>query len=177
MQHPGPARRVGVALAAIAAATILAAPAGAAPSARAATTSAATATLAGADVPVSCVNVSTFNADAYEAPGQIWAYGIAGLYNANSRQIVLTNAVCNGLTAVSRLDNRPLPMTAAIAVFTLAHEIGHSLYGPDEPTADRYGLSHASALAYLLGLRGRSNYWMLADWIRNYAPLHDGVSP
>lgn len=171
----GLARRAAVALVAIAAATAVAAPATAAPRARAATAAAAAAELAGHDVPVQCVSVPAFNAAAYEAPDQLWAYGIAGLYNASTKEILVTNAVCSGLATLPTLGARPLSQSAALAVFTLAHEIGHSLYGPDEATADRYGLAHASALAYLLGLRTRENYWMLADWIRNYAPLHAGV--
>ena len=177
MHVHGLAQRAVLAAVAIAAASAVAAPATAAPRARATTTAAAAAALAGHAVPVQCVSVPAFNAAAYEAPDQLWAYGIAGLYNSNTKEIVLTNAVCAGLATIPTLGARPLSQSAALAVFTLAHEIGHSLYGPDEATADRYGLAHASALAYLLGLRTRQDYWMLADWIRNYAPLHAGVQP
>jgi hypothetical protein len=174
MDPTGSARRIGIALGALALAAALAGPAGAAP--RSVSLAAAASSLAGTPVDVTCVSVPDFNTAAQEAPGQLWAYGIAGLYEALPRQIVLTKPACAGLARIATLGARPVPLPAALAVFTLAHEVGHELYGPDEPTADRYGLAHAGDLARALGLRGELNYWMLGDWIRQYAPLHDAVS-
>lgn len=127
--------------------------------------------------PVQCVSVAQFNQDAGEAQGQLWAYGIAGGVFWQDRHVELTLPTCK---ALQRLSARPsaLPsLVQSVAAFTLAHEVGHLLYGPDEATADRYGLAHASAVAYMLGLRHREQFVVLADFVREYAPLHPGVAP
>lgn len=147
--------------------------------AQAATPSSAAALVAGQPVALSCVDRSTFDRDAHEAPGQRWAYGIAGATFWPDRHIELTEATCDALAALQACPRALATPTLAeaLATFTLAHELGHVLDGPDEQAADRYGLVHASAVAYALGLRRRDQFARLADWIDAYGPLHVGVRP
>lgn len=142
----------------------------------------AAAALIGHPVELRCVGVDEFDATAGERPGQQWAFGIAGLtaFRAGVPVFVeLTTATCANLARLHvgypRRDRPTLGQS--LAAFTLAHELGHVLGGPDEAAADRYGLAHAAAVAWWLGLRGRQRFVQLADWVRSYAPLHAGVAP
>ncbi len=118
-------------------------------------------------VPVQCYpTVAAWNADASEAPSQQWWLGIAGFYHARDGRVGLTPNICS---ALARLGTSSLTLTQAIAVFSVAHEWGHVLNGPDEQAADCYRARHSAEVAYRYGLRGHEAFFELRDFVTQYA--------
>lgn len=130
-----------------------------------------------AAAPVQCVTVAQFNAAAYEDAGTQWAYGIAGLFDFRGRRILLTTATCRDLIALRRLHGGYPTLGESVALFTYLHERGHELGGPDEAQADRYALARLRDVAVSAYHLAGDALVILTDYVRQYAPLHDGVTP
>lgn len=104
-----------------------------------------------------------------------WA-GVEGYYNWQTHTIGLSPQTCTNLQELAS----GFTWQRGYAVFTLAHEIGHSSGIFPEEQADCFGAKHSAQVAYALGLRGREAFAMLkqhglSEW--GYSPIPASCFP